>query len=1176
MTESAQNERRILDVVRRVRRRWRLRVVLHGLAWTGGLTLAVLLLSAMALERLRFAPEAVVWLRWLTWGTAGASALWFLVRPLARRPSDEQVALYLEEHEPSLDLAVVTALEAARRQDLSPALTRGLVEKALERARDVRFGARVEQSRLYRVGGALTAVAVAALTMSLLAPEHLRLGASALLSPGVDATSVNPYSVAVEPGDATIARGTDQLVTAALGGFDAADASIFTRTGPDGTFQRLSMLPADDGSFEVLLLAVGERTEYFVESSGIRSPTYAIDVADLPFVDAMQLTYRYPSYTGLPPRVVEDGGDVAALPGTVVELRITPTIPAPGGRLVMDDGGATDLTVEDNGILVGSLTVSEEGFYSVELARETGALVPASPEYTIDVLEDRAPSIRFQRPGRDTPASPIEEVYLELAADDDYGVGDLRIVLSVNGGPEDTVSVFQASGAPLSEVSAGHTVFLEEYPLEPGDLVSYYGLVRDNRNRAGGNAVSSDIYFLNIRPFERAYRQGEQQGGQPPQGGGQPGAESALSELQRQIIAATFNLIRQRDTYSDGEFSENVVSVALAQARLREQVQTLLQRMVNRGLTETDPGFRDVSAVLPRAAEAMDTAKTELDAEDLREAMPHEQAALRYLQQAEETYERYVVEQQQQQGGGGGGGQSAAAEDLADLFELELDKLKNQYETVQRGQQQSADETVDEIMEKLQELARRQEQEAERQRRRAQQANQGAPPGGGASQRDLAEEVEETARQLERLAREQNNAELQETARQLEQAAENMRRSAAESGSSGSSEAQAALDRLEEARRRLQDNREDRARRDAEDALRQVADLTRQQRDVQRDVRELPASGQERADQLRQLIERKNQMTEAVQNLERQLDRAARDAQADNPESARNLKAAADEIRESKLKEKIQYSRGQIQARDPQTASILEIDIEGDLRNLQEHLEQARDASGQRQADPLEEALEQARDLVRGMEAMDRRLREGTEGQEGQAPEGQQGEAGDPQEGQAGQQESQGQEGQAGQQGQEGGQQQGGNAQGEPGQARDANAGPPSGGATRGNPRALSEEEIRQYTREFGQRADQVRNLRNQLQQAGRPVEDLQAVLEAIARLSRDGTYDNPAVVAGLNEEIVEMLKRLEFGLRREVEGEGERRATLTGSDEVPAGYRALVEEYYKALARSGRPGGGN
>jgi hypothetical protein len=51
---------------------------------------------------------------------------------------------------------------------------------------------------------------------------------------------------------------------------------------------------------------------------------------------------------------------------------------------------------------------------------------------------------------------------------------------------------------------------------------------------------------------------------------------------------------------------------------------------------------------------------------------------------------------------------------------------------------------------------------------------------------------------------------------------------------------------------------------------------------------------------------------------------------------------------------------------------------------------------------------------------------------------------------------------------------------------------------------------------------------------------------------------------------MLDQLKRMEFSLRREVEGETGRNPTLTGSDDVPDGFRTLVEEYYRALARGG------
>ncbi|MEX2470575.1 MAG: DUF4175 family protein, partial [Gemmatimonadota bacterium] len=998
MTDSERNvaDRKLERLVRGVRLRWKLRLVLRGLAWTAGLSLMVLLGSAVVLEQARFSENALFWLRIVSWSTLGLTFVLLVVRPLLRPVTDSQVALYLEEHEPSLEHAVVSALEASRATGFSPALTGRVLEHALQRAEAVENGRRIEQSSLYRFGGALTGIVVAGLVFALLGPTSVRYGVSALLSPTRGAAEVNPYAVLVEPGDAAIARGSDLVVRASLRGFETGEVSIFTNAGEEPGFRRLSMLSDAAGAFEVMLLGVDQETRYFVEASGVRSPTFTIEVAELPYVGELDLTYHFPAYTGLSPRVVEGGGDVAALAGTEVELRISSTIPAPGGQLLLDGEPAGALELAEDGTLTARFTVERPGLYAIELARANGDLVPASPEYAIDVLEDLEPSIRFTRPGRDMPASPIEEVYLEMEAIDDYGVGDVRLVYSVNGGPEDTVAVFGTSGPPLAEVSAGHTLYLEEWMLEPGDLVSYYALVRDNRGPGTRRVVASDMFFLNVRPFERAYREAEQQGG--GQGGGQqPGAETALSEMQRQIISATFNLIRQQDSYSAEEFAENVVSVALAQERLRGQVQTLLERMGNRGLNEVDPGFRDVSAVLPQASEAMTRAHGLLDEQELREAIPAEQEALRFLQQAEETYERYVT-QQEQGGGGGGGGGSPAADDLADLFELELDKLQNQYETVRRGQQQQADAQVDELLEQLQELARRQEQEAERQRRRAQAGAQGTP-GAGASQRNLADETEEAARQLERLARERSDAQLQETARAMQEAAEAMRRSASEGGNSASAGAGEALRRLEDARKSLEDSRAGRAGRDAQDAMRRVDELQRQQREVQGDVRELPASGPDRREAINQLRERKNQMTEAVSQLEQDLDQAASSAQAENPQAARRLQEGANQIRENSLKEKLQYSRGTIEQWDPQSALTLELTIEGDLQTLRDELEGALEAAGSRERNPLTEALDETRELVRGMEAMQRRLAEsptepGEEGQ--QSGEGEPGQAGEP------------------------------------------------------------------------------------------------------------------------------------------------------------------------------------
>src|SRR5439155_440918 len=201
----------------------------------------------------------------------------------------------------------------------------------------------------------------------------------------------------------------------------------------------------------------------------------------------------------------------------------------------------------------------------------------------------------------------------------------------------------------------------------------------------GPHVASSDIYFVQVRPFKKDYKQAQsqaQQGG----GGAQQADVGELSRQQREIVAATFNTVRDKAKTKPDKYRENVVFLNLAQAKLRAQV-----------------------------------------------------------------------------------------EELADMFELELDKLANQYEMKQQAEQQASDKQIDQLAEKLKELARRQQQEAERQRRLSQagsqQQQQSGSSGGGGGQRQLAQEAEDAARRLEQLSREQKRPDLADAARQLQDAA---------------------------------------------------------------------------------------------------------------------------------------------------------------------------------------------------------------------------------------------------------------------------------------------------------------------------------------------------------------------------------------------------------------------
>ena len=1152
----------VLQVIDRIRRRWRVRVAMRGLAVVLGASLAAFLGSVYGLELFRFSPGAVIGLRVTLWLAVIALIGRFLVWPLSRKVSDEQAALYLEENEPSLEAAVLSALEAGRGNvDTSDALERGLVDSALDRARKVDYGRGIEQKGLYRASGALGAAAFATLALILLGPVQLRHGASALLFPTRDADTVNPYSIMVEPGDVTIARGSDQLVAVQLVGFETDEVRIFFKSESSDLFDELSMLPDDGEGFELLLLGLDENTEYFVQAAGIRSNTHRIEVADLPYVDQLVLEYHFPSYTGLAVRTIEGGGDIAALEGTEVIVKVFPTMLTPGGRLLVN-GEATDLTDAGDGTWSGPVQVEEEGYYEIELARADGDLVSASPHYTIDVLTDQPPSVSFSKPGRDTRASPIEELFLEAKADDDFGISELLLIYSANGEAEDTIALYDSRPAP--EVTVGHTMYLEELELESGDLVSYYAQAKDNNRETGTRTVTSDIYFVQIRPFRIDFRQGEQGGG----GGGGSMEEEGLADLQKQIVAATFNLVRDKEELPESEFNENVVSVRLSQARVREQVGGLLERLLARGMG-TDPQFQRIAELLPKALAEMEEAERILDGGDPKEAISPEQRALLHLQKAEETYEAVV--QEGQQGGGG-----ASADDLADLFELELDKLKNQYETLERGERQQATEQVDETLEKLKELARRQQQQAERQRRAASQ--QGGAAGSSRGQRELADETEEAARQLERLARDTNDARLMEASRELQQAADEMRRSAAASGNAGTADAASALDRLEDARRGLEHDRTVRLRDDTEEAARRAEALAEDQREIQQQMARLgELEGTALEEAARRLFERKGAMTEELGSLEGQIDRLSAEARATQRETSDQLGEAANSIRDNKLKERVRYSNQLIGTRDQDYTREFEGETQRGFDELEERLERAAAAVGDVEEESGAEALDRTRDLVRGMESMARRL--GERGDQGQQGQGQQGEGQEPGEEQ-GQDEEQGEgegrgQGQGQGEGQGEGQGQGqGGGQGQQGQGQGGNqagSGNPNGGGGGRQPGDVSPGDIRQFRREIRERVQEAQELQQILEEENLETLDsrqLDEVVSALRQLDRERVYSDLAEVERLQEQIIEGLRQLEFGLRRELEGEDRDRVFVSGSDEVPTGFRKLVDEYYKALSR--------
>lgn len=1132
---------KLLARIRFVRLRWRFQSLVKGIAFLSALATGLLILGIWGADLFGFKPAAIWSARLVTGAAILFVAIRFVYSPLRRRVSDVQVAQFIEERYPQLQDRLVTAVEYGGSTAGSGMIDL-VIRDALNKSDRVDFSVFADRRKVISYGAAAVLSILALTALVMWGPSFFPYGFERLYVPWAEGTGPAAMMIDVTPGDKDVNRGADLQIRARLIGFDTREVALFTQAGKSAAWIPVAMEPQSQGNgFLYLLVDIQSSVRYYVEAGGVRSQMHLLHVTDRPGVERIDLTYTFPSYTGMEPQVVENEGDVSALKGTRVDLKVHLTQPADSAHILLDDGLKIDLSRTGEMDVAGSITVNQSGSYVIQLATARAGAYTASPEHSIDALDDAPPGVSIIKPMRDLKATNVEEVFTELQAEDDIGLGKVELRYSVNGAPEKSVALHSGKSS-LSRVTGSHTFFLEELDLQPGDIISYYGKAWDNNNVSGPKTSSSDMYFIQVRPFEQRYIQ-SQQGAAP---GGEGGAEEALSRQQKDIIAATFRLIRDGDRMDVKEYADGMKFLALVQSRLQAQTQGVVDRMQRRGAASVDGNFARLSEYLRNAVGAMGSAAIQLGVRKAGEALPEEQKALQQLMRAESLFREIQISF----GAQSGQGSQANAEDLADLFELELNKLKNQYETIQRGEERTRDQQLDEARQRLKELARRQQQLNERSLQLGQRgASARGSSGAGQGQQQLLEEAARLQRQLQRLSRERSSPDLGRVSGQLRQAIEEMKnaleRSRKGEGQAAAAEGIRALQQLEDAGRRLARAQDSALGKRLDQAVDDSGRLLEEQKRIADDAERLRQEGQQadlpEAQKRREDIAGRNSaLAERLKNLADQIDDLSRQARAGQRETSARLAEAAGTIRDRRLPERILSSSQLLQNGLYDFAKAREAYIRAGLEELNRQMESARNSVGQSREGKLEDAYSKARQLAEGLESMQQRLR-GQEAQQSGSSRGSGGEGKD-----------------------------------RPEEAKSTPAGAARGlsGTTTGLPTDLGghrDEEARQLRREFQQRLMDAEELRRLLDRNATQMDNLDEVISALRLMQGIRDYNDPAEIARLRSAI-ELLRQVELDLGREL-GRLARKGQYQQADDndAPQDYRKLVEEYYKALAR-GKP----
>jgi hypothetical protein len=1148
-----------------VRRRWTRRTWLHAatLAAAAAATVVLVGWAATALvARQGLSLLAVATLVLLTAVFAAGRALW-----AARRgPTDRQLARLIEEREPDLNDVVATAVDYAARPEATPRMRQALLDDAeralaavgLHRDVDPVLSRRSVRIAAWRAAAAVVVLAGAA---ALYAPSVGRAinVASAYLFPA-------RLTLTVTPGSARVPSGAPITIAARVGGSSGEVVPTLTVIVGDER-REVPMTPgAEPGAFAVTIDKVTASFGYAVRAAKTRSDDYTVAVMHPPHVERIDLHYEFPKGAGLAARTDEDSGDIYGPPGTRVTLAIAADKPIASAFLLLEDGSRVPLT-SGGAALAGALTIDEDSSYRIALADYDGLRNEGDTEYFIRTMDDRPPDVRILRPASDKHVTALEEVAIEARADDDFGVAALDLVFQSPDGSEQVVPLAAGGGLTASGL---HTLFVEDLNVQPGDFVTYYARARDvNRGRRSVEA-RSDIFFLEVKPFEEEFVAAQSQ--QMGQGAGmQAGGIEALAEAQKQIIVATWNLDARGRRARGAVSPRDVKDVAKAQSELREraeQASAQAQRANDPRRRRRSDGPAPGDDPIGKAVESMSRAVSELDKASTAGALPHEREALNQLLRAEAENRRRQITRSQQ--AGGNGGQNRAQADLSSLFDHELRKRQQTNYETPNSTEERPEEQRDDPLERIRELARRQDALNRQQRDLARGRDQ------------MSEE--ELKRQLERLTREQNelrqqaqqlaqqmqsgqsgqsgqsSGNRQDESRRLREISEDMRNAASgmrqQDGEQASANGARAAERLRDLERQLQTSRPDDRRRALGDMQLESRQLADQQRRLATESARA-AEGQAGDDARRRLAAEQDRLAERADRLEQQVERMARAAEGDDERRATG--GAARELEREQLVERMRQSADAM--RQGGTSEKDQRSIAGTLDRVAEQLSAAsgaQDADSRRASDQLgraQELRDRLAQLERNIEQLRREGQQAENAQRGQAG----AEAGASPDGQP--------RGDANRQGQSSPSPSQAQNHGSPSPQQRGGESTQTGGGTGGG---------------TGNRLEQLqREVNDQMREAARLAETLQRDVPGMQGPdSEEGwwrSFSAPGTEAfkqdfsrweSLKKNLLVALEDVETKLSGELrERENKQRLNAGGHDAVSDAYRSLVEKYYRSLA---------
>jgi hypothetical protein len=906
-----------------------------------------------------------------------------------QRPDLRWIARKIEAKHPELNGLLLTAVQ----QQVDPKKDQGylqyrVLQEATARSQEQDWRDVVSPGRLFLVQG----VHFVAFLCFVFALANLRV----VTIHGEKPNWVGTDGIAVTPGDAKVERGDSLVVLARFGGALPPNVNLVMRESgsPEKSIPLVKSLA--DPVFGGSVTEVANDFTYHLEYRGQKTREFKVTVFEHPRLVRSDVDLKFPDYTKLAPKHIEDTRRVSAVEGTQMDFALQLNKPVQSAKLIARDGKKTEIpltvTPDKATATLPAFKPAKSGSYDLQLVDAEGRKNKVASPFVIDVQPNRPPELKLASPRGDVRPSALEEVAFDGTVFDDFGTPTYGLAYSLAGAETKFIELGK-DGAAKEKRSFAHLLKLEELGAKADDLVSWYAWADDVGPDGNVRRTSGDLYFAEVRPFDEIFRESQNMESGEQEGGGGQGQETRkLTELQKQIINATWKLQREgmKPKYADdAKVVREAQEQALAQAQeAAEEARSPRQQAM----------WKSVTQEMEKAIEKLnDAAKTP---DLLPQALTAEQAAYGALLklQARET----SVTRRNSKKGGGGGGQQA---NQRQIDQLDLKQSENRYETQRQAKSPQNQERREQlaVMNRLQELARRQQDLNERLKELQTALQEAQTEKEREEVKRRLKRLEEEQRQMladadevrQRMDRTENQSSMADQRQQLDQTREDIQKAADAAAQGSVAQALAAGTR---AQRQLQEMRDEMRKENSSQFAEDLREMRNEARELSREQEEMTkkldalanGTGQaqqrkslsdsddrkemldklgEQRDRMNKLVDRATQISEQAENTEPLLSRQLYDSvRKVSQDDANTLKQARSDLMNSGRMTRDLYDRLQKSAESEQGGKVLDLTRE----MLREgYLPQARQAgqSARSEIDELRRGVERAAESVLGDDA---------------------------------------------------------------------------------------------------------------------------------------------------------------------------------------------------------------